>query len=225
MVDDFIGQGGTLANPRGWIEKRGGNAVGAVACCMAFGSRVMEKVAFCLAATAAEQLGGADAIGREVHSDADMAVAVDKGFTAKTIDALRSRGVSDHDLDNLIIKPRTLSHRRANRSKLTVEESDRTARVARAIALAEKTFARTRPIAGFASTCAPWVGEPPWSSSAPMPVRGSSRTSWRESSGVRPPDADVAFVGGGLRGAFRWRFRTLPWWSVDHAGMSGHPIG
>ena len=31
MVDDFIGQGGTLANLRGWIEKQGGRVVGAVA--------------------------------------------------------------------------------------------------------------------------------------------------------------------------------------------------
>ena len=31
MVDDFIGQGGTLANLRGWIEKCGGKVVGAVA--------------------------------------------------------------------------------------------------------------------------------------------------------------------------------------------------
>ena len=31
MVDDFIGQGGTLANLRGWIEKHGGTIVGAVA--------------------------------------------------------------------------------------------------------------------------------------------------------------------------------------------------
>ena len=76
-----------------------------------------------------------------MRSDADMAVAVDKGFTAKTIDALRSRGVSDREVDNLIINPRTLSHRRANRSKVTVEESDRAAGVARAVALAEKTFA------------------------------------------------------------------------------------
>ena len=30
MVDDFIGQGGTLANLRGWIEKQGGKTVGAV---------------------------------------------------------------------------------------------------------------------------------------------------------------------------------------------------
>ena len=31
MVDDFVGQGGTLANLRGWIEKKGGKVVGAVA--------------------------------------------------------------------------------------------------------------------------------------------------------------------------------------------------
>ena len=31
LVDDFIGQGGTLANLRGWIEKQGGKVVGAVA--------------------------------------------------------------------------------------------------------------------------------------------------------------------------------------------------
>ena len=30
MVDDFIGQGGTLANLRGWVERRGGKVVGAV---------------------------------------------------------------------------------------------------------------------------------------------------------------------------------------------------
>ena len=30
MVDDFIGQGGTLANLRGWIETQGGTVVGAV---------------------------------------------------------------------------------------------------------------------------------------------------------------------------------------------------
>ena len=30
MVDDFIGQGGTLANLRGWVEKQGGAVVGAV---------------------------------------------------------------------------------------------------------------------------------------------------------------------------------------------------
>ena len=30
MVDDFVGQGGTLANLRGWIEAHGGTVIGAV---------------------------------------------------------------------------------------------------------------------------------------------------------------------------------------------------
>ena len=94
-----------------------------------------------LAAAAAEHLGGVEVVGREVRSDADMAMAVDLGFTVEAIDALKKRGVTDREIGDLIIKPRTLSHRRANRSKLTVEESDRAARVARAFALAEKTFA------------------------------------------------------------------------------------
>ena len=109
--------------------------------CIRVGHETMAKGTFCLAAAAAEHLGGADAIGREVRSDADMAVAVDMGFAVETIDALRRGGVTDREVGSLIIKPRTLSHRRANRSKLTVEESDRAARVARAMALAEKTFA------------------------------------------------------------------------------------
>ena len=96
---------------------------------------------FCLAAAAAEHLGGAEAIGREVRSDADLAKAVDAGFTLATIAALRKRGVTDQEVADLIIKPRTLSHRRANGQTLTVEESDRAARVARTLALAEKTFA------------------------------------------------------------------------------------
>ena len=101
----------------------------------------MGNVAFSLATAAAEHLGGAPVIGCEVRSDADMARAVNAGFSVESIDALRNSGVTDREVGTLIIKPRTLSHRRANRSRLTVEESDRAARVARTIALAEQTFA------------------------------------------------------------------------------------
>ena len=102
---------------------------------------MMKKQAFSLAAAAAEHLGGPNAIGRKVHSDAEMAVAVGMGFTVGTIDALKSRGITDQEVSSLIIKPRTLSHRRANRSKLTIEESDRAARVARTLALTSRAFA------------------------------------------------------------------------------------
>ena len=105
------------------------------------GYRIVEEASFSLAAAAAEHLGGADTLGREVLSDADMAWAVDRGFPVATIDALKKGGLTDREVGRLIIKPRTLSHRRTNRRRLTVEESDRAARVARAVALAEKTFA------------------------------------------------------------------------------------
>lgn len=101
----------------------------------------MENVTFCLAAASADRLGGPAAVGREVLSEADMAKAIELGFAVDAIDALKKGGVSEQEVGYLIIKPRTLSHRRANRQKLTMDESDRAARVARAMVLAEKTFA------------------------------------------------------------------------------------
>lgn len=90
---------------------------------------------------AVARLGGAAGIGLEVKSDGDMARAVAAGFTVKAIDALRRSGVTDREVDALIIKRRTLSNRQANGGRLTLEESDRAARVARSMALAEQTFA------------------------------------------------------------------------------------
>lgn len=87
------------------------------------------------------RLGGAACIGLEVQSDADLANAVAGGFGVGAIDALRKSGVTDGEVGALIIKPRTLSHRRANGGRLTVDESDRAARVARGLELAERTFA------------------------------------------------------------------------------------
>ena len=89
----------------------------------------------------AEQLGGSKAIGRQVRSDADLARAVEHGFPTATIDALLKRGVTNRDIAALVINPRTLSRRRAQHRRLTVEESDRAARLARVRALGEETFA------------------------------------------------------------------------------------
>lgn len=93
-----------------------------------------------LANVAAAILGGRQAIGLAVQTDADMAKAVEDGFSVRTLDALKRRGITEKEIGRLIIKPRTLSHRRAGNGRLTVEESDRAARVARVIALAERTF-------------------------------------------------------------------------------------
>lgn len=63
------------------------------------------------------------------------------GFPVKAIDALKQRGVTEAEVGSMIIKPRTLSHRRADGGRLTVDESDRAARVARGLVLAERAFA------------------------------------------------------------------------------------
>lgn len=94
-----------------------------------------------LAAATAEHLGGPDILGREVRSDADLVEVVDAGFPTECLQALKRHGVSDQEVHVLIINPRTLSHRRLKMQRLTVEESDRAARVARLVALAERTFA------------------------------------------------------------------------------------
>ncbi len=94
-----------------------------------------------LAEAAAKKLGGRDAVGFQVVSDADMAKAVRRGFSLKAIHALKKSGVTDKEIGDLIIKPRTLTHRKEKRQKLTIQESDRAARLARVMALAEKTFA------------------------------------------------------------------------------------
>ena len=101
----------------------------------------MGKPPVTLAAAVAGHLGGAEVIGREVVCDSDLAEAVAIGFSVAAIDSLKERGVTDREVGNLIVKPRTLSHRRAKRSRLTMEESDRAARVARTMALAERAFA------------------------------------------------------------------------------------
>ena len=87
------------------------------------------------------RIGGIGTIGSRVTSDADMARAIEFGFSVKAIDALKKTGITDKEIGRLVIKPRTLSHRVQRRRRLTSDEFDRAARVARVAALAIKTFA------------------------------------------------------------------------------------
>ena len=106
---------------------------------VAKGARVKSGlVVFSLAEAAAKKLGGHAAIGFHVVSDADMARAVEHGFSVEAVHALERSGMIDRGIGELVIKPRTLSHRKRRGQRLTVEESDRAACVARVIALAEK---------------------------------------------------------------------------------------
>ena len=87
------------------------------------------------------QLGGARAVRRPIRSPLDLARAVEGGLPVETADALVEGGALDGaELYRLVVPRRTLSHRRSRGGRLTPTESDRAARVARAVAFAEETL-------------------------------------------------------------------------------------
>lgn len=103
----------------------------------------MAATEFSLASAAAERLGGYGSIGYEVRTDADLVTAVEAGFRPDSLAAFAAGGVTDQEIAALVIKPRTLSHRRAKGERLTVDESDRAARLDRTMALADRNFANS----------------------------------------------------------------------------------
>ncbi len=89
----------------------------------------------------ARQFGGPRAVQRSIRSPLDLARAVENGLPVETADALVEGGALDAaELYRLVVPRRTLSHRRAQGGRLTPAESDRVARVARTVALAQETL-------------------------------------------------------------------------------------
>ena len=107
-------------------------------------------------------LGGRVAIGGPVRTDLDLAEAIERGFPYRVVVHVTSGAgswLSARELYNFIPR-RTLEHR-MKLSRLTSEQSDRLARVARITALAEEIFGstakartwlrrKTRPLGGKA---------------------------------------------------------------------------
>ena len=76
---------------------------------------------------------------KPVTSELAFFQAIHKGISVKAVDVLRNDGLAVGEI-TLIIEPRTLSHRRAKRQNLSLEESERAARVSRMYTLAERVF-------------------------------------------------------------------------------------
>lgn len=76
---------------------------------------------------------------KPVTSEFAFFQAVHKGISVKAVDVLKNDGLILGEI-TLIIEPRTLSHRRAKRQNLSLEESERAARVTRMYTLAERVF-------------------------------------------------------------------------------------
>lgn len=87
-----------------------------------------------------QKLGGRDALGTDVFSEADLARAVHGRFRLKVLKHVLHAGFSQQEIERFVIPARTLSHRKTKKEPLTIEESDRVVRLTRIQALAEDTF-------------------------------------------------------------------------------------
>jgi putative toxin-antitoxin system antitoxin component (TIGR02293 family) len=95
-------------------------------------SAVVEEVA--------RKLGGHSVLGRNVQSQADLALAVRRRLPLVALKGLAQAGLTEQEIERFVIPQRTRRHRAAKRQPLTIEESDRAVRVLRIQTIAEDSF-------------------------------------------------------------------------------------
>lgn len=89
-----------------------------------------------------------------LFTDADILHAVENGLSLSALDsAIRTGRLTAEEADRIVLPRRTLAYRRKHRQRLSVDESDRLARVARVTNRAESTF-------GTAELAAVWLRQP-----------------------------------------------------------------
>jgi putative toxin-antitoxin system antitoxin component (TIGR02293 family) len=69
------------------------------------------------------------------------AKTIEAGLPVSVVESLLEMGLSTTEVHELVVKPRTLSHRRDRGQPLSIDESDRAVRVVRIIELATDAFA------------------------------------------------------------------------------------
>jgi putative toxin-antitoxin system antitoxin component (TIGR02293 family) len=82
-------------------------------------------------------------------TELQLAELVEKGLPVKSIELLRDEGLTFSEVHGIVLPARTLKHRRAKRQPLSVEEADRTLRLARTIALADEVFGNREKALGW----------------------------------------------------------------------------
>jgi uncharacterized protein (DUF2384 family) len=91
----------------------------------------------------ARKLGGARVLGTEIRSQADLARLVQHRLPLAVLQGLSQAGLSDREIEMLVIPQRTRRHRTQKAQPLTIDESDRAVRLLRILSLAEQTFEGT----------------------------------------------------------------------------------
>jgi len=92
-------------------------------------------------------------LGTKVMSDLELANLVSRGLPHGSIKSLAEHGIPEQHIFRFIIPRRRYHRRRDSETKLTPEESDRAARVARLLALATLVF-------DDGELAARWLGTP-----------------------------------------------------------------
>lgn len=82
-----------------------------------------------------------DAVFGSHPSELQLAEMVERGLPAQSVDFLRSEGLTFSEVHEVVLPARTLKHRKDKKQALSVEESDRTLRLAKIITLADQVFA------------------------------------------------------------------------------------
>jgi putative toxin-antitoxin system antitoxin component (TIGR02293 family) len=86
------------------------------------------------------KLGGRTVLGRDVRSQADLASIVRHRLPLSTLKGLVLAGLSEQEVERLVIPQRTRRHRAEKQQPLTIDESDRAVRLLRIQTVAEETF-------------------------------------------------------------------------------------
>jgi putative toxin-antitoxin system antitoxin component (TIGR02293 family) len=88
----------------------------------------------------ARKLGGQPVLGRDVQSQADLALAVRRRLPLVALKGLAQAGLTEQEIERFVIPQRTRRHRADRKQPLTIEESDRAVRLLRIQTVAEDTF-------------------------------------------------------------------------------------
>ena len=92
----------------------------------------------------AKKLGGRSVVGRELRTDADLIAVVRAGLPSRALEVvfedLSHLDLSQAELYATVGSTRTLLRKRANKTRLSADESDRLARVVRLLVRAEEAF-------------------------------------------------------------------------------------
>ena len=78
-------------------------------------------------------------VGRQ-QTELQVTEMVERGLPISSVEVLRRAGLTFSEVHGLVIPARTLKHRKEKKQALSVEEADRTLRIARVIALADRVF-------------------------------------------------------------------------------------